>query len=385
MRLKSPVVDIINYKNGEDGRTYVLHSSADVLQIQKDGAMRPGYIDFTAYFRDGHSEQSYNFDGIFVIEESVDDENWNLIYESEIPESSVRHELYTMLVNAEGELLVLEDGSTIGVHRKIASVRCTLYNSDKSTVIDVKTIRAFKDATALTHEEIFNLLTNNGAIKGIYKEGNQLYISFTYARGGELVLGGPNNGNGILRILDESGNQVGYASSSGAEFISGKIGGWTIERDHLSGADGVVLSTGADPKETFTDGTTRIYKDAIYTGDFVAHGTKNRAVNTENYSTVLQYCYEMASPMFGDVGCAVIPDDGVCYIALDPVFLETVKTDMQYYVFLQKEGLGDIYVSEKTADYFAVSGTPGLAFSWEIKARQIQYETNRLEAMGGLQ
>ena len=42
------------------------------------------------------------------------------------------------------------------------------------------------DVDALTHEEIFNLLTNDGAIKGIYKEGNQLYISFTYAKGGTL-------------------------------------------------------------------------------------------------------------------------------------------------------------------------------------------------------
>ena len=371
--------------NGEDGRAYVLHASTNVIQEMEAGLLNPSFIGFESYFRKGQSTDRIEYKGIYVIEESLNDADWDIIYESASPESNVRHELYTLLTDASGNVLCDADGVALGIPRRFASVRCTLYTPGKTAVVDTQTISLFKSAQSLTHEEIFNLLTNNGAIKGIYKEGNQLYISFTYARGGELVLGGPNNGNGILRILDESGNQVGYASSSGAEFISGKIGGWTIERDHLSGADGVVLSTGADPKETFTDGTTRIYKDAIYTGDFVAHGTKSRAVNTENYSTVLQYCYEMASPMFGDVGCAVIPDDGVCYIALDPVFLETVKTDMQYYVFLQKEGLGDIYVSEKTMNYFSVTGTPGLAFSWEIKARQIQYETNRLEAMGGLQ
>ena len=35
---------------------------------------------------------------------------------------------------------------------------------------------------ALTHEDIFNLLTDDGRIKGIYKEGNQLYINATYIR-----------------------------------------------------------------------------------------------------------------------------------------------------------------------------------------------------------
>lgn len=383
MQYKSPAINIIGYKNGTDGRAYILHSSTDILQIQKNGIINPSFIDFQANYRNGESAQTHSFEGIFVIEESLDDVTWNTIYESMVPETQVRHEIFAVLTEKNGAILTLANGESIGVSRKLSSVRCTLYTSDRQTVIDVKTIRVFKDAAALTHEEIFNLLTQNGEIKGIYKEGNQLYISFTYARGGELVLGGVNNGNGVLRILDVNGNQVGYASSDGAEFSAGKIGGWTIERDHLSGADGVVLSTGSDPKETFTDGTTRIYKDAIYTGDFVAHGTKNRAINTRDYGTVLQYCYEMASPMFGDVGEAVISDDGICYVAFDPVFAETVKTDIQYHVFLQKEGSGDLYVSEKTSEYFAVTGTPGLKFSWEIKARQMQYETERLELMGG--
>lgn len=38
------------------------------------------------------------------------------------------------------------------------------------------------DVDNLTHEQIFNLLTNNGAIKGIYQSGGQLYINGTYIR-----------------------------------------------------------------------------------------------------------------------------------------------------------------------------------------------------------
>jgi hypothetical protein len=81
------------------------------------------------------------------------------------------------------------------------------------------------DVDALTHEEIFNLLTNDGAIKGIYKEGNQLYISFTYAKGGTLKLGGKNNGYGILEVLNR--RETGWASKLDPD-------GLTIFKDYVN-------------------------------------------------------------------------------------------------------------------------------------------------------
>ena len=47
-------------------------------------------------------------------------------------------------------------------------------------------------------------------------------------------------------------------------------------------------------------------------------------------------------------------------------------------MFLQKEGEGDIWVEEKNEQYFTVKGTPDLKFAWEIKARQKDYESERL-------
>jgi hypothetical protein len=82
--------------------------------------------------------------------------------------------------------------------------------------------------------------------------------------------------------------------------------------------------------------------------------------------------------MFGDIGDGVIGEDGKAYIRLDPTFLETVTT-IQYQVFLQRYGEGDLYVKERHESYFIVSGTPGLEFGWEIKARQKDYENYRLE------
>ena len=87
----------------------------------------------------------------------------------------------------------------------------------------------------------------------------------------------------------------------------------------------------------------------------------------------------MPSPVFGDVGEATLDESGKCIIMIDDIFSETIVTDIEYQVFLQKEGKGDIWVKEKNSYYFEINGTPGLKFAWEIKARQKDYETERLE------
>lgn len=84
------------------------------------------------------------------------------------------------------------------------------------------------EAEALTHEMVFNLLTNNGEIKGIYKEGNQLYISFSYAKGGTLVLGGANNVNGTLELRDVNGNVTATLSNLGISITSAAFNAVTV-------------------------------------------------------------------------------------------------------------------------------------------------------------
>lgn len=59
-----------------------------------------------------------------------------------------------------------------------------------------------------TQNDIFNKLTSNGAIKGLYMKDGQIYFSFSYAQGGILKLGGENNGFGSLEILDVKGKSV---------------------------------------------------------------------------------------------------------------------------------------------------------------------------------
>lgn len=119
----------------------------------------------------------------------------------------------------------------------------------------------------------------------------------------------------------------------------------------------------------------------LYVNDVRVGGSKSRIVDTDNYSKRLLYCYETATPLFGDVGSGMLDDDGVCYVMIDDVFAETAHTDMSYQVFLQKCGDGDVWVSEKRQNYFVVKGTPNLSFDWEVKARQADLENYRLDSL----
>lgn len=70
---------------------------------------------------------------------------------------------------------------------------------------------------------VFNRLTNNGQTQGIYLKNGRIYINATYISSGVLTLGGNNNVNGSMRILDSAGNQIGSWDSSGVYIKSGKI------------------------------------------------------------------------------------------------------------------------------------------------------------------
>ena len=119
-------------------------------------------------------------------------------------------------------------------------------------------------------------------------------------------------------------------------------------------------------------------QQGVWTGSVSVSGTKSRKVETDQYSDRLLYCYETPTPMFGDIGEGTIGEDGLCYISLDAVFAQTVVTQ-QYQVFLQRYGEGECWVRERKGAYFIVQGTPGLAFGWEIKAKQRDYDQLRLE------
>lgn len=321
---------------------------------------------------------------------------------------------------------------------------------------------------SLTSEEVFNRLTDNGKKQGIYMQGDQLYINFSYGKGGTLTLGGVNNENGSIQILDAIGAEVGKWDKDGLNIKKGSIYGSTIYLDKekayalivgrnnskeiftigsmgmhidntnmgLLASDSMVVdlmggwfhglrmkasnngrgygssispecfSIGwAEDLQGWSDAmsTVKSYTFSIsenstgclsiringsnYINDYVdispreikTTGTKNRVVPTENYSNRLQYCYETASPMFGDIGEGITDENGECIVEIGDIFTETVTTRIEYQVFLQKEGKGDLWIEKKEENYFIVHGTPNLKFAWELKAKQKDYEYVNLE------
>lgn len=126
-------------------------------------------------------------------------------------------------------------------------------------------------------------------------------------------------------------------------------------------------------------GSVGISGNVAVDGNFDVNGTKSRIVDTKNYNTRKLYCYETASPYFGDIGHGVIGDDGSCYIDLDIVFAETVDTIQNYNIFLQSYSDKQVYVYRKEYDFFVVKGIPGTEFDWEIKAKQVDYSIERLD------
>lgn len=91
---------------------------------------------------------------------------------------------------------------------------------------------------------------------------------------------------------------------------------------------------------------------------------------TKNVDTYLQTSYRTLGPMFGDLGFGQIGSNGLCVVPIDDELAELIPDFLNYAVFLQKEGSGDLWVSEKTLTSFTVQGTADLKFAWEIKVYQ---------------
>ena len=195
-------------EQGVPGRTYFIEMSADILKRGQDNKVSPNNITAKAYYRDGDKAERKEYKGRWKVQTSTDGSTYSDVLASIVDES--------------------EKSYTVGsLDISVVYIRFILYEAGgNNNQLDIQTIPILIDVDALTHEEIFNLLTNNGSMKAIRKEGNQLYISFTYAKGGTLKLGGPNNGYGTFEVYDANGNiitqidnSVGFKNFKGKEWF----------------------------------------------------------------------------------------------------------------------------------------------------------------------
>lgn len=257
-----------------------------------------------------------------------------------------------------------------------------------------------KDASDMTQLDIFNKLTNNGETQGLYLYDNKVYLNASYIDTGYLA--GWKVGYRKLSAsgtygevtLDASAGEIysetntgvyvpGYGTLYGTRIRGINLYTGTVHASSVSVNTSVSADSVSASKKvkagTHVEASGHFYSLGTGTdlADLSVRGTKKRILPTKNYGTQAFYCYEMASPMFGDIGEASISEDGTCLIDIDDIFQESTNVRIEYYVFLQKEGNGDCWVDKKEQTYFTVKGTPGLKFAFEIKARQADYEHMR--------
>lgn len=291
-------------KDGEPGRTYMVEPSCNVLKRGSDKTISPNFITFKAYYRDGKSATRVPYKGRFVVEETTDGNTWNTIYTSSTDEDTVTHYLYSILTNGSGQTVASSNGSTVGIPRDVTNVRCKLYASGgTTTLMDMQSVAVVIDVDNLTQSQIVETLSNDGAWKGLYYKNGQLYISFSAALGGELTLGGVNNGNGKLVIRDSAGNQVGYIDNTGVNFTkgtfsgslnsakgtftgelsanTGNIAGWVLDSEtgQLKSPNGIIILD-AENEEISINGVTL----SAYGNGLVAGGGFNIICGTEPFS-----------------------------------------------------------------------------------------------------
>lgn len=274
-------------------------------------------------------------------------------------------------------------------------------------------------------EDIFNLLTNNGNIQGMYMTGGKLYWNgaciksksiTTAALAADSVTAEKIKVDDLYSLKASiagfkiSADTISHQSTTKPEsgigqtyydtYFSSRDKCLTFRKgpgtsDYMTfGIKGLRTSSwkcldlisDADVESgDFSSGNhhslgyTNIYGILYVAAGLKVAGTKQAVRETENYGEKGVYCYETPTPYFGDIGSGEIAADGKCYVDIEDILKEMINTEMQYYVFLQKRGEGDLYVSECSPDYFIVTGTPGLKFFWELKAKQKGYEYNRYE------
>lgn len=267
------------------------------------------------------------------------------------------------------------------------------------------------DIGKMSKQEIIDVLSDNSSNKGLYLSNGNVYMNADYINTGELA--GWEVG---LKKLSASGTygEVTLDASTGEIYSETNTGvyvpgygtlygtrirginlytgtvhassvsvGTSVSADSVSTSKKVTAGTHVEASGHFYSvGTGTDLADASIRGKLKVSGTKSRSVSTADYDEQLFYCYEIPTPFFGDIGESVISDDGTCMIDIDDIFQESANVGIKYYVFLQREGEGNCWIAEKEQNYFIVKGTPGLKFSFEIKARQAEYEHMRFTDPG---
>ena len=192
-------------ENGADGRVFMIQSSAQVITQGADDSFSPPDITFTAYYRDGQSAERIPYSGRFMIQETTDGTSYITRWTSAVDQQSITYTPYS---------------------KDAKNIRCTLYESGgTANALDMQGVAIVRDVNNLTQEEVFNILTNNGASQGIYMQDGNLYINGTYIKGrtisgqvfkcGSIYITYENDSGQTVEIFSANKNGVGIGPGGG--------------------------------------------------------------------------------------------------------------------------------------------------------------------------
>lgn len=197
--------------DGEDGVVYEIISSTNTIKITESNNFLPTSVTFSAIKRTGSSGNTTAYSGRFKIEESTNGSTYATKYISSANESSK----------------TWSPSST-----DVISIRCSLYLAGgTATLLDIQSVTILTDVSQLTQQIIFNKLTNNGQLQGLFMQDGNLYINASYLSTGIIA---DKAGKFSLNMT------TGKAILSDGEFsgkitaTSGKIGGWSITNSYLN-------------------------------------------------------------------------------------------------------------------------------------------------------
>lgn len=265
---------------GVAGRTYFIDASSVIIKRGQDGRISPTSVTFDAYYRDGDSSERTPYYGRFIVFESIDGDSWEAKYMSEIDEISREY---------------VPTGTA-------TAVKCVLYASGGTqTEMDQQTVSIVVDVSNLTQEIIFDTLTNNGEDQGIYLKDGKVYVNMTYARSGTLALGGLNDTNGLLRVYDETNQEIGHWGNDGIVVEKGSFTTKTATstasikggRIRVSRQDTEVGNLGAN---RFANGEefTGLALDLENEGSYIALAAKDNIADT-SYNIKFMYAHKDVS------------------------------------------------------------------------------------------
>jgi len=195
--------------------------------------------------------------------------------------------------------------------------------------------------------------------------GSSLASDFAIGGSGVWGDGGTTTGNvGVIGTVDD-GLAAVFANNS-------PTGYYTVLINSENGGFPFVAASGVGGP----------YCNIDNAGDINCTGAKNAVVPIDaGKRTVALAAIESPKNWFEDFGSAELVN-GVAVITLDPDFIQTVNTEMDYKVFPVPNGdCKGLYVTHKTATSFEVrelgGGTSNVSFDYRITALRRKYENVR--------